>query len=54
MNQSYSSLNRYESLNKTITQGSTARSIKPMAYPEGNTFEIKEIGNYQVLSKQAP
>lgn len=52
MNESYSSLNRDESLNKTITQGFTARSIKPMANLEENTFEIKEIGNYKVLSKQ--
>lgn len=52
MNHSYSSLNRDESLDKTITQSSTARSIKPMANLEENTFEIKEIGNYKVLSKQ--
>ncbi|PEM64270.1 sigma-70 family RNA polymerase sigma factor [Bacillus toyonensis] len=52
MNRSYSSLNCDESLNKTITQDSNARSIKPIAYSEGNTFEIKGIGNYKVLSKQ--
>ncbi|EJV56583.1 hypothetical protein BWGOE4_30700 [Bacillus mycoides] len=52
MNQSYSSLNRDESLTRTITLGSTARIIVPMVKPEDNNFEIKEIGNYKVLSKQ--
>ncbi|KAB5617793.1 RNA polymerase subunit sigma-70, partial [Bacillus thuringiensis] len=36
MNQSYSRINRDESLNKTITQGTAAVTIKPMPNTEEN------------------
>ncbi|PFZ73595.1 RNA polymerase subunit sigma-70 [Bacillus toyonensis] len=52
MNQSYSSLNRDESLTRTINLGTTARSIGPLVKPEDENFEVKEIWNYKVLSKQ--
>lgn len=52
MNHSYSRLNRDESLNKTITQGSTARTIKPVPNIEENNIDTRGIGNYKVLSKE--
>ncbi|HFJ9404184.1 TPA: sigma-70 family RNA polymerase sigma factor [Bacillus paranthracis] len=52
MNQSYSRLNRDESLNKTITQGSTVRTIKPVPNTKENNNDIRGIGNYKVLSKE--
>ncbi|TKH38290.1 sigma-70 family RNA polymerase sigma factor [Bacillus cereus] len=52
MKQSYSRLNRDESLNKTITQGSAAINIKPIPNTEENNYNIRGIGNYKVLSKE--
>ena len=48
MNQSYSRINRDESLNKTITQGTAAVTIKPMPNTEENNNNIRglEITRY--------
>lgn len=43
MNQSYSRLNRDESLNKTITRGSTVRTIKPVPNTKENNNDIRGL-----------